>query len=71
MSVNGKTNDISLTDLLETASKMGIKKGKAMDIVSKVSKVVADFEKYAMTAKICEKTYSDIQKVLVCNRVEL
>lgn len=71
MSVNGKTNDISLTDLLETASKMGIKKGKAMDIVSKVSKVVADFEKYAAAAKVCEKTYSDIQKVLIQNRVEL
>lgn len=71
MSVNGKTNDISLTDLLETASKMGIKKGKAMDIVSKVSKVVADFEKYAAAAKVREKTYSDIQKVLIQNRVEL
>ena len=71
MSVNGKTNDISLTDLLETASKMGIKKGKAMDIVSKVSKVVADFEKYVAAAKVCEKTYSDIQKVLIQNRVEL
>ncbi|MEI3301183.1 MAG: type II toxin-antitoxin system HipA family toxin [Eubacterium sp.] len=71
MSVNGKTNDISLTDLLETASKMGIKKGKSMDIVSKVSKVVADFEKYAAAAKVREKTYSDIQKVLNQSRVEL
>ncbi len=70
MSVNQKTNDISLTDLLETALKMGIKKGKAMDIVSKISMVVADFEKYAVEAKIREKTYSDIQKILIQNRVE-
>ena len=71
MSINQKSSDISLVDLLEAASKMGIKKGKAMDIVLKISKVVADFEKYAVAARICEKTYSDIQKVLVRNRVEL
>ena len=42
-----------------------------MEIISRISKVVADFEKYATEAKIREKTYCDIRKVLDQNRVEI
>ena len=71
MTINQKTRDIQLTDMLEVGKKMGIRKRKCMEIISRISKVVADFEKYATEAKIREKTYCDIRKVLDQNRVEI
>ena len=71
MTMNQKTRDIQLTDMLEVGKKIGIRKRKCMDIISKISKVIADFEKYATEAKIREKTYSDIRKVLDQNKVEI
>ena len=40
-------------------------------LLTSISKVVADFEKYAIEAKIREKTYCDIRKVLDQNKVEI
>ena len=71
MTINQKTRDIQLTDMLEAGKKMGIRKRKCMEIILKISNVVADFEKYAIEAKIREKTYCDIRKVLDQNKVEI
>ena len=71
MTINQKTRDIQLTDMLEVGKKMGIRKRKCMEIISRISKVVAEFEKYAIEAKIREKTYCDIRKVLDQNKVEI
>ena len=71
MSINQKTRDIQLMDMLEVGKKMGIRKRKCMEIISRISKVVAEFEKYAIEAKIREKTYCDIRKVLDQNKVEI
>lgn len=71
MTINGKKSNIGLADLLEVGKKMGIKKKKCMDIISKISMVVADFEKYATVAKIREKTYTNIKIILEQNKVEL
>ncbi len=70
MSINGKNNNIELSDMLDTASLMGIKKRRSMDIIYKISMVVANFEKYAMGANIREETYSNIRKVLDQNKIE-
>lgn len=71
MTVNGKKSDIKLNDLLEAGEKMGLKKKKCMDIISKISLVVADFEKYAREAGIREKTYMSIKEILNQNKIEL
>lgn len=71
MSINGKNNNIELSDMLDTASLMGIKKRRSMDIIYKISMVVANFEKYAMGANIREETYSNIRKVLDQNKIEV
>lgn len=56
MTINQKTRDIQLTDMLEVGKKMVIQKRKCMEIILKISNVVADFEKYAIEAKIREMT---------------
>lgn len=71
MTINGKKSDINLTDLLEVGKKMGLKKKKCIDIISKINLVVKDFEKYASEANIREKTYTDIKKILEQNKIEL
>lgn len=71
MTINSKKSNISLLDLLEAGEKMGIKKKKCMDIISKISLVVSDFERYANEANIREKTYADIKKILDQNQVEI
>lgn len=64
MTVNGKNSNISFADLLIAGEKMGLKKKKCLDIISKICLVVSDFEKYAMEVKIREKTFVAIKKVL-------
>ena len=71
MTVNGKKREIHLSDLLEVGKKMGIKRKKCMDIISKVSLVVSNFEKYADEVNNREKTYIEISKVLNENKVEI
>ena len=58
-------------DLLEVGEKMGLKRKKCLDIISKISRVVSDFERYANEANIREKTFSDIKEILNQNRVEV
>ena len=71
MTINGKKSDISLTDLLVVGEKMGLKRKKCMDIISKISLVVSNFESYAEEANIREKTYSEIKKILELNKVKV
>lgn len=71
MTINGKKSNINLIDLLEVGEKMGLKKKKCTDIISKISLVVADFERYANEANIREKTYTGIKEILNQNKVEL
>lgn len=71
MTINGKKKNICLEDILASGEKMGLRKKKCMDIISRVSSTVADFEKYAEECNIREKTYADIKKVLDKNKVEI
>lgn len=71
MTINGKKRDISLADLLVVGEKMGLKRKKCMDIISKISLVVSNFEGYAEEANIREKTYSEIKKILELNKVKI
>lgn len=71
MTVNGKKEHVTLSDLLVAGKQMGLKKRKCMDVISKTATVVGDFEKYAMEATIKERTYFEIRKILDQNRVEI
>ena len=64
-------SNINLTDLLAAGENMGLKKKKCKDIISQISLVVADFEKYAEESNIREKTFCDIKKILDQNKVEV
>ena len=71
MTINQKNTGINLADLLEAGKKMGLKKSKCMEIISHISSVVDDFEKYAEDANIREKTYKEIKNVINQNKLNL
>lgn len=52
MSINGKTDDFSISDLLRVASEMGIRGGK--QILNQVIEVVSEWPKYAREADVDE-----------------
>ena len=69
MTVNGKTMEIGLPDLLEAGNKMGIKKRRCKDIISEVSASIAEFSEIAGKAGIKEKTIEYISSVITANKV--
>jgi len=71
MTVNGKSRGITLSDLTEAGLKMGLKRKKCVEFISRVSTVVSDFEKYAEQTGIRESTAHGIKKILDQNKVEL
>lgn len=64
MSVNGKTQEISIEDLILAGENMGLKRKKCRDIINEISSIVSNFEKYADIAGLREDTYLAIQNTL-------
>ena len=64
MSVNGKADDIQLSDLLESGKNMGIKERSCKKIIDEVKDSVQNFAMYAEEAKLSEKTFSRIKSVI-------
>lgn len=71
MTVNGKTMEIGLSDLLEAGKKMGVKEHRCKDIISEVSQSVAGFSSIAEQIGIKEKTCEYINSVIVSNKIFL
>lgn len=71
MTINGKTTEIGLHDLLETGSKMGIKERRCKDIISDVGAAVSEFAEFAGQLGIKEKTAEYISSVIAANMVEI
>lgn len=71
MTINGKTTEIGLSDLLEAGKKMEIKEKRCKDIISEVGVVVDKFATYAEQVGIKEKTYEYVNSVIASNKVEL
>jgi serine/threonine-protein kinase HipA len=63
LSINGKRNNITKTDLLDVAKQMNIK--KAETIIKNVSEVVSNWNQYANITKVDKKLKQAIQKTLV------
>lgn len=71
MTVNGKTKEIGLTDLLEAGSKMEIKERRCKDIISEVGTAVSDFATFAEQAGIKEKITEYINSIIAANMVNI
>lgn len=71
MTINHKTKNLRLEDLLNAGRNMGIKQRKCMDIIAQIMAVVDRFEEYAEEAGIRERTYHEITKVLTDHRMEI
>jgi len=71
MTVNGKTLEIGIADLLEAGKKMGIKERRCKDIIGEVSLSVSNFERFAEQAGIKEKTCDYINSIIAVNSVRV
>lgn len=71
MTVNEKSNNIDLQDLLEVGKNMEINKKKCMSIISRVSEAVSRFETFAEDAGIKEKTYRTISEIIRDNKIDI
>jgi serine/threonine-protein kinase HipA len=71
MTVNGKTTEIGLSDLLETGKKIGIKERRCKDIISEVSASISKFSVFAEQAGIKEKTCEYINSIIAANAVKI
>ena len=64
MTINGKTTEITNTDLLAAGSQMGLKPRRCKDIISEILSVVESFSIFAEQAGIREKTYAYINSII-------
>ena len=71
MTVNGKTTNIGLSDLLEAGKKMGIKERRCKDIISEVSASIGDFASIAERVGIKERTTEYINSIITENMVKV
>lgn len=71
MTVNGKTTEIGLADLLEAGAKMGVKERRCKDIISEIGASVSGFASYAEQVGIKEKTFEFINSVLEINKIKI
>ncbi len=69
MSINGKTVDISLEDLINAGKVMGLKKRKCQNIIEEVSEAVGQFADFAALAGIREKTIESISEIIRAHSV--
>ena len=70
MTVNEKTTEIGLADLLEAGSRMGIKKKRCKDIISEVRTSVGKFRTFAEQVGIKEEIAGYIDSIIAANMVE-
>lgn len=71
MTVNGKTTEIGLSDLLEAGAKMGIKERRCKDIISEIDASVSGFATFAEQAGIKEETFEFINSVIDVNMIKI
>lgn len=69
MTVNGKTTNIGLSDLLAAGQNMGLKEKRCKEIIGEVEATVKHFADYAGEAGIQEKTIKSIETILEQNRI--
>ena len=68
MTINGKSENIKLEDMLSAGESFGLKGSKRKEIIEYVSTAVSRFECFAEEAKIREKTFCMIKEILDQNK---
>lgn len=71
MTVNGKTTDINLADLLEAGKKMAIKERRCKEIIREVGTSIEEFSSIAEETGIKEKTTEYISSIIAKNMVKV
>ena len=71
MTINGKTDNIELNDLLEAGKAMEIREHRCKDIINDIQQVVSDFSKYASKVGIKDSTTNYICSVIGKSAVSL
>ncbi len=71
MTINGKTMEIELKDLLEAGVKMGIKERRCKDIINEIATKVGNFKSFAEQAGIKENAYHYINSVIEANMIKI
>ena len=71
MTVNGKTTDFDLSDLLKAGKKMGIKERRCKDIISEVGVSIDNFTSIAEKTGIKEKTVEYIRSIITKNMIRV
>ena len=71
MTVNGKTTEIGLSDLIEAGRRMDIKERRCKDIINEVSLAVGKFSSFAEQVGIKEKTVNHINSIIAANTVDI
>lgn len=61
MSINGKTENHNLDDILMSGKQMNISKAKALNIIEGVENAVVKWDKFAEQAEIKEEIYNEIK----------
>ena len=71
MTVNEKTTDINLSDLLEAGKKMDIKERRCKEIIGEVAVPIRDFLSIAESVGIKEKTADYISSIISENMIDV
>lgn len=71
MTINGKTTDIKMSDILVAGAKMGIKEKRCKDIISEIGTKVSGFQFFAEQVGIKEKTYNYVNSVIAANMIKI
>lgn len=69
MTVNGKTDNIELSDLLEAGKVMGIRDRRCKNIINDIQRVVYGFPEYASRVGVREPTADYISSIIAKNAV--
>ena len=69
MTVNGKTDNIELSDLLEAGKVMGIRDRRCKNIINDIQRVVYGFSEYASRVGVREPTADYISSIIAKNAV--
>ena len=65
MSINGKSENITYDDLIDTGINMDLKKSKCKNIVEETKSVISNWLTYADSANVSEKTAVSINNIII------
>lgn len=71
MRINGKLNNITHTDLIESGKLMGLKRAKCEKIISQIQNIAENFSSYMLDAGVDTKTIQTMLSIIRRNNNEI